>query len=101
MATREPISIESDDLSMRHSVSAPSSILHPPSSSPSPLHSPPSTPSLTLGIDPGLNRTGYAIFERTSRGPILREGGVIRSTQKLSLAERVLEIGQGLREVFD
>lgn len=57
--------------------------------------------SLTLGIDPGLNRTGYAILERGVRGPILREGGVIRSTQKLTLAERVLEIGQGLREVFD
>ena len=53
-----------------------------------------------LGVDPGLNRTGYAILERSSRGPVLREGGVIRSTQKLSLAERVLEIGRGLREVI-
>lgn len=52
-----------------------------------------------LGIDPGLNRTGYAVMERSSRGPLLREGGIIRSTQKLSLAERVLEIGQGLKEV--
>ena len=54
-----------------------------------------------LGIDPGLNRTGYAVFERSSRGPLLCEGGVIRSTQKLSLAERVLEIGQGVREVLE
>jgi crossover junction endodeoxyribonuclease RuvC len=54
-----------------------------------------------LGIDPGLNRTGYAVFERSSRGPVLCEGGVIRSTQKLPLAERVLEIGQGVREVLD
>ena len=38
-------------------------------------------------------------MERSSRGPLLREGGVIRSTQKLSLAERVLEIGSGLKEV--
>jgi len=53
-----------------------------------------------LGVDPGLNRTGYAILERSTRGPILREGGVIRSTQSLSLAERVLEIGRGLREVI-
>jgi len=53
-----------------------------------------------LGIDPGLNRTGYAVFERSSRGPVLCEGGVIRSTPKLSLAERVLEIGQGVREVL-
>jgi crossover junction endodeoxyribonuclease RuvC len=54
-----------------------------------------------LGIDPGLNRTGYALLERGARGPVLREGGVIRSTQKLSLAERVCEIGRGLREVFE
>lgn len=53
-----------------------------------------------LGIDPGLNRTGYAILERSARGPILREGGVIRSTVALTLAERVLEIGTGLREVI-
>src|SRR5580765_2457093 len=59
----------------------------------------PQTP--ILGIDPGLNRTGYAVFERGGRGPVLREGGVIRSTQKLSLSERVLEIGQGVREVLE
>ena len=53
-----------------------------------------------LGVDPGLNRTGYAILERSAQGPVLREGGVIRSTQSLSLAERVLEIGRGLREVI-
>ncbi|MEX2285707.1 MAG: crossover junction endodeoxyribonuclease RuvC [Planctomycetaceae bacterium] len=54
-----------------------------------------------LGIDPGLNRTGYAILERSARGPVLREGGVIRSTQRLSLAQRVCEIGAGLNEVLD
>ena len=53
-----------------------------------------------LGIDPGLNRTGYAILERSSHGPVLREGGVIQSTKTLSLAERVLEIGRGVREVI-
>ncbi|MBI3866597.1 MAG: crossover junction endodeoxyribonuclease RuvC [Planctomycetia bacterium] len=54
-----------------------------------------------MGIDPGLNRTGYAVFERGSRGPVLREGGVIRSTPKLTLSERVHEIGQGIREVIE
>ena len=53
-----------------------------------------------LGIDPGLIRTGYAILERSVRGPVLREGGVIRSTPALTLAERVFEIGTGLREVI-
>jgi len=54
-----------------------------------------------LGVDPGLQRTGYAVLERTSEGPVLREGGVIRSTTKLPLAHRVGEIGSGLLEVID
>lgn len=54
-----------------------------------------------LGVDPGLNRTGYAILERSTNGPVLREGGVIRSTKDLSLVERIYEIGQGIREVID
>lgn len=58
-------------------------------------------PSVSLGIDPGLNCTGYAILVRSARGPLLREGGVIRSTRGRSLPERVQEIGQGLRELID
>jgi len=53
-----------------------------------------------LGVDPGLNCTGYALLDRTHDGPILREGGVIRSQAKMPLAERVLEIGQGLRDLI-
>jgi len=53
-----------------------------------------------LGIDPGLFRTGYALIERTARGPCLREGGVIQSTKSLSLHQRVHEIGCGIREVL-
>lgn len=54
-----------------------------------------------LGVDPGLNRTGYAVLEQGPRGLKLCEGGVIRSTQKLPLAERVHEIAVGLREVIE
>ena len=54
-----------------------------------------------LGIDPGLNRTGYALLTQSLRGPVLVEGGVIRSTRGHSLAERVHEIASGLREVLD
>ncbi len=57
--------------------------------------------TITLGIDPGLNRTGYAVLERIGGKPALKEGGVIRSTKDFSLAERVLEIGRGIREVLD
>lgn len=56
---------------------------------------------LCLGIDPGLYRTGYALLERTPKGPRLCEGGVIRSTRTNSLAQRVHEIGSGLREVLE
>ncbi|MEW4487632.1 crossover junction endodeoxyribonuclease RuvC [Thalassoglobus sp. JC818] len=55
---------------------------------------------LYLGIDPGLNKTGYALIRRTASRPRLVEGGVIRSTRTKNLAERVFEIGQGLREVL-
>ena len=54
-----------------------------------------------LGIDPGLNRTGYALIERTSHGPLLREGGIVQSTPKLTLQKRVHEIASGVREVLE
>ena len=60
-----------------------------------------STAARYLGIDPGLNRTGYALLERSACGPVLREGGLIRSTRGRSLAERVHEIASGLREVLE
>ncbi len=54
-----------------------------------------------LGIDPGLNKTGYAILVRNGKKLILKEGGIVRSTAELSLAERVCEIGTGVREVIE
>ena len=57
--------------------------------------------SVYLGIDPGLNRTGYALLRRTTCRPMLLEGGVISSTRQLTLAERVLEIGTGIRELIE
>ncbi len=54
-----------------------------------------------LGIDPGLNRTGYAVLEKTANGPVLLEGGIIQSTSKSTLHERVHEIGTGVREVLN
>jgi crossover junction endodeoxyribonuclease RuvC len=54
-----------------------------------------------LGIDPGLNRTGYALLERTPNGPLLREGGIVSSTASDSLAQRVREIASGIREMIE
>ncbi|MEZ5941674.1 MAG: crossover junction endodeoxyribonuclease RuvC [Planctomycetaceae bacterium] len=57
-------------------------------------------PDVYLGIDPGLNRTGYAVVRRTPNGPKLVEGGVVRSSPKESLSSRVHEIGGGVREIL-
>ena len=54
-----------------------------------------------LGIDPGLAKTCYALLERRPRGPFLLEGGILKSTQKLSLQARIAEIAKGLREVLE
>jgi len=53
-----------------------------------------------VGIDPGLNRTGYAVMSRPDGKLVLHEAGVVRSTSGRSLAERVAEIGNGLAEVL-
>lgn len=53
-----------------------------------------------LGIDPGLNQTGYAVIERRARGPFLIEGGILKSTRSATLHHRVYEIATGLREVL-
>ena len=38
----------------------------------------PALPGRVVGIDPGLNVTGYAVVEPTGRGPYVVEAGVIR-----------------------
>lgn len=53
-----------------------------------------------LGIDPSLTCTGYALVERTAKGPVLREGGVIRSTREKPLSQRIHEIAAGIREIL-
>ncbi|MBD3675879.1 MAG: crossover junction endodeoxyribonuclease RuvC [Planctomycetaceae bacterium] len=58
-------------------------------------------PERILGIDPSLTCTGYAVIERTSRGPVLKEGGVVRSDADKTLAQRICEIAVGLREVIE
>jgi len=53
-----------------------------------------------LGVDPGLNTTGYAVLEVSPRGPKLCEAGVIRGTARTSLAARVAEIFDGVADVI-
>jgi crossover junction endodeoxyribonuclease RuvC len=45
-----------------------------------------------LGVDPGLQATGYAVVERNARGPRVLEAGVIRGAPRRAssdIAERV------------
>lgn len=53
-----------------------------------------------LGIDPGLNITGYAVIDRTACGPQLVEAGMIRGRQRGDLAGRLEEIHRGVCEVL-
>lgn len=55
-----------------------------------------------LGVDPGLNTTGYGVIEVdniTSRATVV-EAGVVRGTQKHSITLRVEEIHAGITDVI-
>ncbi len=54
-----------------------------------------------LGIDPGLNITGYGVIEVVAGGPTLIEAGVVRGRSKGSLTARVHEIHQGVVDVIE
>jgi crossover junction endodeoxyribonuclease RuvC len=55
-----------------------------------------------LGIDPGLNTTGYGVIEKSpGSSPVLVEAGTIRSDEKLALPERLCELFDGIAEVLD
>ena len=57
---------------------------------------------LILGVDPGLQRTGYALVEAGGgRPPRLVEAGVVRADAKQALEVRLRDIHQGLRDVLD
>ncbi len=58
---------------------------------------------IVIGIDPGINVTGYAVIEKkgTSNRLLLREGGVIRGKGFRTLPERIHEIYRNLKEVLD
>lgn len=53
-----------------------------------------------LGIDPGLNTTGYGVLEAAVGGPRLCEAGVVRGRDRKSLAARVQDIHAGIAEVI-
>lgn len=56
-----------------------------------------------LGIDPGLDRTGYGVIELGKAGsrPSLREAGVIRTSREQPLADRIATIFESIDQLLD
>jgi crossover junction endodeoxyribonuclease RuvC len=52
-----------------------------------------------LGVDPGLNITGYGVLEPTPAGLRLCEAGIVRGRSRGSLTARLVEIHAGIAEV--
>jgi crossover junction endodeoxyribonuclease RuvC len=60
--------------------------------------------SRILGVDPGLQVTGYAVLESAPHGPVVCEAGVIRSTEgreSTDMAPRLASLYNGIVEVMD
>ena len=53
-----------------------------------------------LGVDPGLNLTGYAVIEPSQGRLNLCEAGVVRGRQRGQMAERLKLIADGLADVI-
>jgi len=68
--------------------------------SPPPADSAPG-PARVLGIDPGLNVTGYAVVDARGGRFDLIEAGVVRSRRGDSLESRLAELFDGVKEVLD
>jgi crossover junction endodeoxyribonuclease RuvC len=53
-----------------------------------------------LGIDPGLNITGYAVIEHAAGRLLLVEAGMIRGRSRGDLAARLREVHDGVSDVL-
>ena len=58
------------------------------------------TATRILGIDPGLNITGYAVVERQLGRLAVVEAGMIRGRSRGDLAARLAEIHEGVADVI-
>ena len=58
-------------------------------------------PIRILGIDPGLRRTGWGIIDVTGNSLIFAACGSVATSDKASLAERLVTIHDGLTRVVD
>ncbi|WP_250847011.1 crossover junction endodeoxyribonuclease RuvC [Aquisphaera insulae] len=59
-------------------------------------------PGRVVGVDPGLNVTGYAVLESSGRATRVVEAGVIRpSAQGKAMGQRLSHLHLGLLEILD
>jgi len=56
--------------------------------------------AVILGIDPGLNTTGYGVITGPLGAPRLIEAGIVRTKSKGSIEERLAELHAGVTEVI-
>ncbi|MEE2686594.1 MAG: crossover junction endodeoxyribonuclease RuvC [Planctomycetota bacterium] len=56
--------------------------------------------SVILGIDPGLNITGYGLIQAGQENPQLLEAGVVRGGRRTLLEQRLKKIHDGVSEVI-
>ena len=54
-----------------------------------------------LGIDPGLNITGYGIIEQNGETVTIHEAGVVRTNTDESMEKRLLSIGRDIESVIE
>src|SRR5690349_6088854 len=54
-----------------------------------------------IGIDPGLQITGYGVIDYMPVKPALIDGGIIRLNAKTSIADRLVELERDLQSLFD
>ncbi|MDR0522390.1 MAG: crossover junction endodeoxyribonuclease RuvC [Planctomycetaceae bacterium] len=55
---------------------------------------------MILGIDPGLNTTGYGVISVSAGRVRLQEAGIVQSPAKAEIPLKVKEIYDGIREVI-
>jgi len=62
----------------------------------------PDIPTRILGIDPGLQITGYGVVEFSPLRPIVCEAGIVRGGDaKSPMAERILSVYNGIVEIIE
>lgn len=59
------------------------------------------SPSIILGIDPGLQRMGWGIIEYKANHLIFIACGTVKTDAKLSLAERLVMLHEGVAHLIE